>query len=258
METLDCKGCHKISEPSIGPSYEKVAAHYVERSEALNYLSDRIISGGSGVWGENQMPAHPSLKADDAESIAKWILSLSDESSQQASMPDQGEIIPHPKSSSSIFHLSATYTDNGGTGVKPLSGSDEVFLKSSIVNINEFSEVRGFENKDTLGTRYLELPHESGWIKLASIDMTGIEEISLEGYGTGKEGGFLVELIQGTPDGKKLGEGVWAVAAGANKIAHKVAIENKGTEQVGDIYIRVKPLTANGKALLGTVRFVSE
>jgi cytochrome c len=42
----------------------------------INYLSDKIIKGGSGVWGAIPMAAHGALKKDDAKKIAKYILSL--------------------------------------------------------------------------------------------------------------------------------------------------------------------------------------
>lgn len=76
MENSDCKSCHKESEKSIGPAYTEVAKKYAEKNNAVSYLADKMIKGSRGVWGETQMPAHPALKNEDAEKIAKWILSL--------------------------------------------------------------------------------------------------------------------------------------------------------------------------------------
>ena len=39
-------------------------------------LADKIIKGGTGVWGNMPMTAHATLKKDDAKLMVKYILSL--------------------------------------------------------------------------------------------------------------------------------------------------------------------------------------
>src|SRR5690606_7367708 len=65
MMASDCQSCHKIDEPSIGPSYKDVALRYRNQKDASSYLMQKIMKGGSGVWGEVAMAAHPDMK--DAE-----------------------------------------------------------------------------------------------------------------------------------------------------------------------------------------------
>ncbi len=72
----DCLTCHKIDEKLTGPSYKDVAAKYAGSDTAVNYLSEKIIKGGSGVWGEVMMTPHPTLSKEDAEQMAKYILLL--------------------------------------------------------------------------------------------------------------------------------------------------------------------------------------
>ncbi|MGL3000492.1 c-type cytochrome [Flavobacterium sp. RSSB_23] len=72
----DCATCHKIDKKVIGPSYLDIAKKYPMNDKNINYLSDKIIKGGSGVWGAIPMAAHGALKKDDAKKIAKYILSL--------------------------------------------------------------------------------------------------------------------------------------------------------------------------------------
>ncbi len=72
----DCQACHGVDKKSVGPAYTVVAKHYKDNKDALSFLSKKIINGGGGVWGEVAMPAHPSLKQEDANEIVKWILSL--------------------------------------------------------------------------------------------------------------------------------------------------------------------------------------
>ena len=75
-QVLDCKSCHKEDGASIGPSFVRVAAKYAHDPKAKAYLSQKIINGGSGVWGDVAMAAHPSLAQKDLNQIIQYILSL--------------------------------------------------------------------------------------------------------------------------------------------------------------------------------------
>jgi cytochrome c len=72
----DCFTCHKIDEKNIGPAWRDVAAKYAGQDTAVKYLAHKIINGGSGVWGQVPMAAHPTLSQDDAETLAKYVLML--------------------------------------------------------------------------------------------------------------------------------------------------------------------------------------
>jgi cytochrome c len=72
----DCLTCHKISEKLTGPSYQDVANKYAGSDTAVNYLSSKIIKGGSGKWGTVPMTPHPLLTEADAQQMVKYILLL--------------------------------------------------------------------------------------------------------------------------------------------------------------------------------------
>ena len=72
----DCVACHKIDKKLIGPSYLDIANKYADNEKSISYLSNKIIKGGSGVWGTIPMAAHATMKKDEATTIAKYILSL--------------------------------------------------------------------------------------------------------------------------------------------------------------------------------------
>ncbi|WP_294243886.1 c-type cytochrome [uncultured Chryseobacterium sp.] len=74
IETLDCSGCHSITEKMVGPSYREIAAKYTDKDTEL--LASKIIEGGSGVWGNVPMPAHPQISKEDAGKIVQYIVSL--------------------------------------------------------------------------------------------------------------------------------------------------------------------------------------
>lgn len=72
----DCLTCHKVDMKVVGPSYKEVAAKYEATDANIEKLADKIIAGGSGVWGEVPMQAHPNVSKDDAKEMVKYILSL--------------------------------------------------------------------------------------------------------------------------------------------------------------------------------------
>jgi cytochrome c len=72
----DCLTCHKIEEASTGPAYRDVANKYTNDDKTITMLSEKIIKGGTGNWGQVPMVAHPALSSDDAKQIVKFILIL--------------------------------------------------------------------------------------------------------------------------------------------------------------------------------------
>jgi len=72
----DCLTCHKVEDKIQGPSYREIANKYAGQPDAVKYLSEKIIKGGSGVWGKEAMAAHPNMPQQDAEDIVHYILLL--------------------------------------------------------------------------------------------------------------------------------------------------------------------------------------
>jgi len=73
IETLDCSGCHAVNVKMVGPSYHEIAGKYSDKDVEL--LASKIIEGGSGVWGNVPMSAHPQVSKEDATKMVKYILS---------------------------------------------------------------------------------------------------------------------------------------------------------------------------------------
>lgn len=76
LSKSDCLACHKVDTKLVGPNYKEVANKYVATEANYNLLAQKIIKGGSGVWGAIPMSAHSSLKPEDAKKMVKYILSL--------------------------------------------------------------------------------------------------------------------------------------------------------------------------------------
>jgi cytochrome c len=79
LETQDCKTCHHPTNKSIGPAHTTVAEKYEYTDDNVTLLAGRIIKGGSGTWGDVPMNPHPDLSQEDAEKIARYVLSLDGE-----------------------------------------------------------------------------------------------------------------------------------------------------------------------------------
>ena len=72
----DCIVCHKTTENLVVPSFINISERYPNNKTNLDLLTNKIIHGGKGNWGEVPMLAHPSLSKEDATTMVQYILSL--------------------------------------------------------------------------------------------------------------------------------------------------------------------------------------
>jgi len=70
----NCLACHQVDKKLVGPSYKDVAAKYAGDKEAPDKLAQKIMKGGSGVWGPVPMPANPQVSEAEAKQLAAWVL----------------------------------------------------------------------------------------------------------------------------------------------------------------------------------------
>ena len=67
-----CSACHGMDTKVVGPSFKEIAAKHNAKSDAVAYLSGRIKSGSSGMYGPIPMPAQ-SIGDADLVRVAQWI-----------------------------------------------------------------------------------------------------------------------------------------------------------------------------------------
>lgn len=72
----NCLACHAVDQKVIGPAYKAVAAKYAGQPEASAALTQKVMKGGSGVWGAVPMPANPQVNEAEARQLVQWILGL--------------------------------------------------------------------------------------------------------------------------------------------------------------------------------------
>ncbi|MEP7143448.1 MAG: ThuA domain-containing protein [Ferruginibacter sp.] len=213
--TLDCKSCHKETEKSIGPAYMQVSQKYVNDKDALNRLTQKVIKGGSGVWGDVAMAAHPTLSTSDVQQMVSWILSLGKKEVLKKSLPQSGTYLPPAASQKpgTVMVLAASYTDKGGNNIKSLTGSGAASLKSNKVTFTGNEKVKGFSHLVYGGNNLLLLPSSEGWFAVDSIDLTSVKSVNLTaGWQAAPKNGLTFEARLDAPDGKVLGRGSMPVA----------------------------------------------
>jgi cytochrome c len=64
-----------VDRKLVGPSYKDVAAKYAGQKDAAAMLAEKIMKGGTGVWGPVPMPANPKVSQAEALKLAQWVLS---------------------------------------------------------------------------------------------------------------------------------------------------------------------------------------
>ena len=70
----NCMACHAVENKLVGPAYKDVAAKYAGQKGAEDKLVQKVLKGGSGVWGPVPMPANPQVSEAEARSLVKWVL----------------------------------------------------------------------------------------------------------------------------------------------------------------------------------------
>jgi len=138
INNSDCKACHQMNAKSVGPNYMDISKKYYGNQNAIGILANKIIIGGSGVWGEHAMSAHPQISKEDATEIVKYIVSVS-VSAEEKALEQKGEIILNQhlaNKEEGRYILMASYTDKGGA-ITPLTSSKTLLLRPSKVQAED-------------------------------------------------------------------------------------------------------------------------
>jgi cytochrome c len=261
VTSLDCKTCHKENEKSIGPAYKAVADKYRNDPKATDYLMDKIIKGGGGVWGETAMAAHPDLKKEDAQKIVSWIMSLA--ATTGKSLPAEGKITADARNAADnkTMLITAIYADKGGNNIKPLTGTGSISLRNATLSPADKDTADGINVMEFSNTKFAILNGNQGWVAFHDINMKYITSVELKyGIQTPLGKGYIVELRMDKPDGQKLGEVL--ISSGA-----KPGFENKTSIRVGSpadgvhhIYfvIRKADASENNPMAISAFRFIAQ
>lgn len=187
----DCKTCHNEKVKTIGPSYVDVAKKYEFTEANVTMLVGKVINGGTGVWGEVPMTAHPDLKDDDAAKMVHYILALDGESYQAKALPSdlflrQSAVALQPREVNSqpqagekpglAYHFYKHENFDGSqydlsktakpiaSGVAPMVHLDDAYLQSLPAELREnvYAEFEGLVNIEAEGNYVFRLISDDG------------------------------------------------------------------------------------------------
>ncbi len=244
IELSDCKACHSVEKKSIGPAYKEVAKKYKGVGRIESKLSDKIIKGGGGVWGEQAMAAHPQVSKADATEMVKYILSLADES--KASKPVKGEYLTKDTGKAGTYIFSASYTDRGAGNIGAQNGTKTLSLRSAKFKAHTYdSQKETMKVKiDGIGEIVAALA-DKGYIAFENIDFTGISGFDLAAFASDERTvGGKVELHLDSPTGPAISSA--DVVKGST---NPITLSTQGTTGTHQLYFVFVNPEAKGKAL---------
>ncbi len=213
IDASDCKACHATETKVNGPSYVDISKKYT--SNDVGYLVSRIIKGGTGVWGETMMAAHPQLKQDEVDKIVRYILSLKpDKRSTKKTLPISGtiEFKEHitNEQKEGIYVLMASYLDNGNEGQpgSTLSAQEQVVFKAPKIEAENATEKSaGLGNWSVDGENLVGSIVHNSYLKFDTLPLKALESIKFSVFFGGEypyEGD--VEIREGSPNGTLIGK----------------------------------------------------
>jgi cytochrome c len=256
IEGSDCKACHSVDKKSIGPTYREVSLKYKGKPTAQQSLAKKVISGGSGVWGDVPMAAHPQLSTDDAAEMVKYILSIAEGKPKVKSLPVKGSYttkVPANDKGQGVYIFRAAYKDRGANGLPGMSGEESFTLRSPNINPTNFDEVADATKMSFGGNKFV-IPSKSGsYIALKNIDLTGITQVEAMAVAPKAQlnaAGGYIEVRLDAPDGKLLGKSDFVGDNGGGFGGKPVAINLQPVTGSHNIYMVFTNPDAKGGASL--------
>ncbi len=262
IEGSDCMACHKKDSKSIGPAYREVALKYKGDNKALETLTKKIISGGSGVWGETAMAAHPQISTNDASEMVKYILNIANEK-PKSSLPVKGSFTtkaPASDKNKGVYIVRAAYEDQGSNGLPALKSEQSFILRNSKIDPHGFDEYVDI-NKMAFGGNNLAIPSKSGaYMIMKQVDLTGVSEIQVGATAPKPQLGAVggtIEARLGSPTGALLGRSAFLDPSDKMDFTPKsvsvpVQLPNNVEGKLQDVYV----VFTNTKAESGSLMVV--
>ena len=128
MSKSNCLSCHAARSKLIGPSFDSISHRYAELPQSVDILSEKIMNGTQGVWGDEPMPPQPELTREEVGQMVGWILELHANPDYVFYVGSEGSFKTREKIGSvdGAYLLTASYTDQGIEG-KPKSGKEGLY-----------------------------------------------------------------------------------------------------------------------------------
>lgn len=206
----DCKSCHLIDEKSAGPSYKMVAERYAKDPNAIALLSGKILSGGSGVWGDVPMSAHPQITKEQAAQMVEYILSIG-KAPAVKSLPLKGTVkfdkpLGPTGQPQGAYILTASYEDKGVGTIPSMTSEKTLVLKAPLIGGEYFEELDGPSrfNIPTGGQALNSIKNGASAIT-RPINLTGVRTMTFVTIEIGKAKSGVIDVYLDSREGTRLG-----------------------------------------------------
>jgi cytochrome c len=267
IEGSDCKACHSMEKKSIGPAYKAVALKYKQDNNAAERLAKKVIAGGSGVWGEVSMSAHPQLAMTDAKEMVRYILSLADEKAAGKALPPAGNFttaLPPGDQGVGVYLLRAAYQDKGANGIGSSTSEENLMLRNPNVLAASADKFEGIQKyKMPNGPTLVLASGASSTISFDKTDLTGLDQLTFTVMAV-KEAmnaaGGIIEVHVDGPGGKLIGKSAEIVAAEtpiATTAPQQVKVSLNGVTGYQNLYFVFKnPKAGSGQVLFALINIL--
>lgn len=250
LEASDCKSCHDMTAKSVGPSLKEIADRYAGNESSVNSLVEKVIKGGSGVWGDLMMSPHPQLTVAETGKMIRYVLSLNAKSITPR-LPHKGTFALNQHKTGQTegsYIFTASYTDKGANGIRPLTATKVVTLSYPMIGADKFVEKKKamtfLVTKEVWSAVEKEmtivLPSDQGVLRYDDIDFTDVGQIKF-GITVAPNyfsGGTMEVLIDGE-GGKVIATA--EVEVGLTDLGFKeVTVDIAPTEGIHDLVLRFK------------------
>jgi len=257
IEGSDCLSCHQLNRKSIGPAYVDVARKYKDSTAtATARLVRKIREGGSGVWGNVAMPAHPARTDEQASAMLAYIMSLADRPVTGPSLPVRGTYVPPPGSGDSpngVTVLRAAYTDRGANGMPAITKEKEIVLRSPTVAVasGELSEGVSKQSVPELPVPVTVVNRSGASVALKQIDLTGVGAVTFAVVAPAQyqAKGGKIEVHLDSPTGALLGESEM-IRPAADVAPLRLRTVLRPTSGVHDVYLVSRNTESKGDQFL--------
>ncbi len=211
----DCKSCHIVDKKSVGPSYQDIAAKYKNNAKEQERIAGKIITGGSGVWGDHAMSAHPQITPQNAATMIKYIMSLGETKATAKAIPLKGTFVtevPAGENGKGGYLLRVAYKDKGTQQLSSLTSEKIIALRNPTLN-PEKADVSKGTLLTTTPSRSFSIVGDNGYLGYKNLDFTGIKQIEFMVTAQPRVGavGGNIEVHLDSPDGKLIAQTEQAV-----------------------------------------------
>jgi cytochrome c len=206
----DCKSCHVMDKKSVGPSYIDISKKYLGNTSIHESIAKKIINGGTGVWGDHAMSAHPQLSQADANAMVSYIVGLTEKKTEVKNRPISGNYatnIPQNQKDKGSFVLRAAYKDKGSKNMPGISSEETLILRNPVISPELAENTKGYLKLMTPGIGYYVVGQEA-YLGYKQIDFTDIKQIEVGLSANSRNGsaGGIMEVRIDSPTGTLLGK----------------------------------------------------